>query len=170
LAGGRLLDHRVFGAQAADSRGPALRLHQHRIPDAQHAREQRPRDDGAGAGEPAATSAGSMKPITSPTSAFSPLPLSTFVIVPARGAGNSTVALSLSISTIESSIATTSPSRFFQVPIMTSVIDSPTSGTFSSMAMEGSQCQRGGEMVDACLPADASRGDRRQKQDRIGIE
>ena len=56
-------------------------------------------------------------------------------MVPDVGAGSSTVALSLSISTIESSAATASPSCFFHVPTITSVIDSPTSGTFSSMGM-----------------------------------
>jgi hypothetical protein len=66
------------------------------------------------------------------------------VIAPAAGAGNSTVALSLSISTSDSSTTTASPSRFFQAPIITSVIDSPTSGTLSSMAMNEESCDGAG--------------------------
>ena len=88
-----------------------------------------------------------MMPITSPTTAFSPLAFSTLMIVPDAGAGSSTVALSLSISTIDSSAATTSPSCFFHTPIITSVIDSPTSGTFSSIAMDHRRPEAASERV-----------------------
>src|ERR1051325_10537644 len=53
-------------------------------------------------------------------------------MTPLTGAGNSTVALSVSISTRFSSFSTRSPSCLSQEPICTSVIDSPTAGTFNS--------------------------------------
>ena len=49
-------------------------------------------------------------------------------MTPFDGAGNSTVALSLSISTITSSADTASPTFFFQTPIITSVIDNLLKG------------------------------------------
>ena len=58
-----------------------------------------------------------------------------FESVPATGAGRSTVALSLSISTTGSSFSTRSPTLLCHLPIWTSVIDSPTSGTLSSIGM-----------------------------------
>ena len=51
------------------------------------------------------------------------------------GAVRSTVTLSVSIFAITSSRATASPSPFSHSPICTSVIDSPTLGTFNSIAM-----------------------------------
>src|SRR5688572_21700746 len=73
--------------------------------------------------------------MTSPTFAISPFFLSTSVTVPAAGAGSSTVAFSLSSVTTGSSFWTDSPLRLSQSPISTSEIDSPTSGTFSSIGI-----------------------------------
>src|SRR5690349_4476297 len=56
-------------------------------------------------------------------------------MVPAAGAGKSTVTLSVSILTMISSRETCCPSDFSQSPICTSVIDSPTGGTFSSIGI-----------------------------------
>ena len=53
----------------------------------------------------------------------------------ASGAETSTVAFSDSISTSGSSLPAVSPSRFSHAPICTSVIDSPISGTRSSIGM-----------------------------------
>ena len=77
----------------------------------------------------------SMWAITSPTLAMSPFFFRIFVMVPAAGAGNSMVAFSVSMLTMFSSLATESPSFFNHSPISTSVIDSPTSGTFISVAI-----------------------------------
>ena len=77
----------------------------------------------------------SMWAITSPTLAMSPFFFKIFVMVPAAGAGSSMVAFSDSMLTMFSSLATESPSFFNHPPISTSVIDSPTSGTFSSVAI-----------------------------------
>src|SRR5688500_16007577 len=57
-----------------------------------------------------------------------------FEMTPAVGAGSSTVTLSVSIMATTSSRETVSPSDFNQSPLTTSVIDSPTGGTFSSTA------------------------------------
>src|SRR2546430_7118901 len=73
--------------------------------------------------------------MTSPTAAFSPLCLSIWVMVPAAGAGSSTVAFSVSITTTGSSWSTDSPGFLSQSPISTSLIDSPTEGTTNSTAM-----------------------------------
>jgi hypothetical protein len=54
---------------------------------------------------------------------------------PADGAGNSTVALAESSITTVSSAATLSPSFLSHSPISTSLMDSPTRGTFSSIAI-----------------------------------
>ena len=55
--------------------------------------------------------------------------------IPSASAGNSNVALSDSSSHITSSILTKSPSFFTQAAIVTSVTDSPTEGTFMSIAI-----------------------------------
>src|SRR5690349_4530275 len=57
----------------------------------------------------------------------------TILKIPLASAGNSNVALSDSTSAITSSSVTKSPSFFIQVEIVTSVIDSPTAGTFISL-------------------------------------
>src|SRR5262245_57540680 len=71
----------------------------------------------------------------SPTAADSPFFLRTRAIFPDSGAGSSTVAFSLSKLTTGSSFFTLWPSLLSQSPISTSVMDSPTSGIFSSMRM-----------------------------------
>src|SRR5207344_3309460 len=59
--------------------------------------------------------------------------LATMRRIPLASAGNSNVALSDSTSAITSSSFTKSPSFFNQVEMVTSVIDSPTAGTFISL-------------------------------------
>src|ERR1043166_3349143 len=73
--------------------------------------------------------------MTSPTRAVWPLDLRIFASVPGAGAGNSTVAFSDSMVTTFSSRATGSPSDLSHSPIWTSVMDSPTLGTLSSMGI-----------------------------------
>src|SRR6185369_7195062 len=73
--------------------------------------------------------------MTSPTFATSPFCLRTWLSVPDSGAANSTVAFSLSKVTNGSSFRTGWPADFSNAPISTSVIDSPTSGTFSSIGI-----------------------------------
>src|ERR1051325_10371444 len=70
--------------------------------------------------------------MTSPTFAVWPFAFKIWAIIPESGAGNSTVAFSLSRLTTGSSFSTWSPWFLSQAPISTSVIDSPTSGIFSS--------------------------------------
>src|SRR5262249_26818853 len=77
----------------------------------------------------------SMMPITSPTVATCPRSFMTCEMMPLTGAGNSTVALSVSISTTVSSFSARSPGCLSHAPICTSVIDSPTWGTLSSIAI-----------------------------------
>ena len=72
--------------------------------------------------------------INAPISSVSPS-LATILNVPEASEGNSNVALSDSSSHIISSILTVSPSFFTQVAIVTSVTDSPTDGTFISIAI-----------------------------------
>ena len=55
-----------------------------------------------------------------------------FEILPARGAGTSTVILSVSSSTSVSPEATGSPSFLSQLETVASTIDSPSGGTFIS--------------------------------------
>src|SRR5690606_26208538 len=93
---------------------------------------------GAGAAAPsglASAAPSSMSPITSPTLAGSPCFLRMRLTTPATGAGTSTVTLSVSISTSGSSFSTRWPSCLSHCAISTSVIDSPTLGTFSSTGM-----------------------------------
>src|SRR4051812_7887717 len=71
--------------------------------------------------------------MTSPTAACSPFFFNTWVTTPFTGAGNSTVTLSVSIMTTGSSCLTGWPASLSQSPTSTSVIDSPTAGTRSSM-------------------------------------
>ena len=78
---------------------------------------------------------GSIKAMTSPTAAFSPVRLTILPSVPETGDGNSTVAFSDSSVTTFSSLLTASPSRLSHGPISTSVTDSPTEGIFNSTAM-----------------------------------
>jgi hypothetical protein len=73
--------------------------------------------------------------MTSPIAADSPWCFTIFVSRPAAGAGTSTVAFSESRTATASSFATASPSAFNHLPISTDVTDSPTGGTFSSMAI-----------------------------------
>jgi hypothetical protein len=73
--------------------------------------------------------------MTSPTFAVSPLRLRIFSSEPAAGAGSSRVVFSDSITTMLSLAEMTSPSFFSHWPISTSVIDSPTDGTLSSICM-----------------------------------
>src|SRR6056297_671848 len=97
---------------------------------------------GASAGSPAsagfsseasAAAPASMRAMTSPTSAVSPSDLSTTCRTPASEAGTSSVALSVSTSTSGSSFSTRSPGCFSQAPMNTSLIDSPTEGTLTSV-------------------------------------
>src|SRR5258705_1694671 len=74
--------------------------------------------------------------MTSPTFAFSPFFLRTRVTVPAAGAGSSTVTLSVSMTTTAPSFSTAWPSGTSPSPICTSVMDSPTDGTFSSIGID----------------------------------
>ena len=57
-------------------------------------------------------------------------------MVPATGAGTSTVTLSVSSSTSGSSTEKASPTCLCHFPTTASVIDSPSCGTFNSNAME----------------------------------
>src|SRR6056297_3806190 len=75
----------------------------------------------------------SIRAMTSPTSAVSPSSLSTSCRTPASEAGTSSVALSVSTSTRGSSFSTRSPGCFSQAPMNTSLIDSPTEGTLTSV-------------------------------------
>ena len=81
-----------------------------------------------------APAAGSIEHITAPMGNTSPSE-ATMCNIPSASAGNSNVALSDSSSHKTSSNFTWSPSFLFQVATVTSVIDSPTAGTFISMAM-----------------------------------
>ena len=76
----------------------------------------------------------SIEQITAPIGRTSPS-LATICKIPSASAGNSKVALSDSNSHKTSSSFTWSPSFLFQVATVTSVIDSPTAGTFMSMAI-----------------------------------
>src|SRR5690625_3571487 len=89
----------------------------------------------AGSAGVSATSPSSMWATASPISALSPSAFSSFTTVPEAGAGISSVALSVSISTTGSSRRTVSPSFFSHVPMNTSAIDSPTDGTLTSIAI-----------------------------------
>src|SRR5579863_4901392 len=73
--------------------------------------------------------------------------------IPAFSAVNSNVALSDSSSAIASSIATASPSFFIQRDKVTSVIDSPTVGTFTSReeVVAGAGCDVGAVVGAASL-------------------
>jgi hypothetical protein len=73
--------------------------------------------------------------MTSPTATFDPCGFRMRRSTPAAGAGSATVAFSLSTSTSGSSAATGSPSLFSQAPMVACVMDSPSAGTRSSMAM-----------------------------------
>ncbi len=105
-------------------------------------------DAGAAAGAGAATAAGaasatvtdavappaSIVQMTAPIGKTSPS-FATMCKIPSASAGNSNVALSDSSSHNTSSNFTWSPSFLFQVATVTSVIDSPTAGTFISIAI-----------------------------------
>jgi len=74
--------------------------------------------------------------MTSPTLAMSPFCFKSLPMAPAAGDGSSTVAFSLSSVTTGSSFLTVSPDFLSQPPISTSVMDSPISGTLSSMGIK----------------------------------
>src|SRR5436190_3155505 len=76
--------------------------------------------------------------MTSPTAAVSPCFLSTSVMMPAAGAGNSMEAFSLSRTTTGSSRWTESPFCLSQLPISTSETDSPAAGILSSIGIVSS--------------------------------
>ena len=84
----------------------------------------------AGAAAAAPTIDSSKSARRSPTFTTAPSAAACFVITPARGAGTSTVILSVSSSTRVSPAATGSPSFFSQRETFASTIDSPSGGTF----------------------------------------
>ena len=83
---------------------------------------------GAAAGDPSVISILQIKPPMGSVS-FS---FATILKIPLASAGNSKVALSDSTSAMTSSSLTKSPSFFIHVESVTSVMDSPTAGTFIS--------------------------------------
>src|SRR5690606_9770013 len=91
----------------------------------------------AAAGRDAAAPAcdSSTRATTAPTGTVSPGAKSCSVRTPAIGEGTSSVALSVSTSTMGSSTATGSPTDLSQLPMMTSEIDSPAAGTLTSVAI-----------------------------------
>jgi hypothetical protein len=102
---------------------------------------------GAGAGFAAATAAaglaaafagaapGAIVPSSAPTFTVVPAGALISAMVPADGAGTSTVTLSVSSSTSGSSAATASPACLNHLATVASVTDSPSVGTLISTAM-----------------------------------
>src|SRR6476660_2541696 len=77
----------------------------------------------------------SIRAITAPTATVSPSPANCSVRTPATGDGTSTLTLSVSRLAIGSSAATASPGFFNHCASVPSVIDSPSAGTSTSVAI-----------------------------------
>jgi hypothetical protein len=96
-------------------------------------------ESGAGAPVPAGAALSSSSPRSWSTFTTSPSATAVDAMTPARGAGTSTVILSVSSSTIVSPLATESPCFFTQRETVASTIDSPSGGTLMDNISYGSK-------------------------------
>src|SRR3954447_21140201 len=103
-----------------------------------------------------------MRAITAPTATLSPSWTSCSVSTPATGDGTSTLTLSVSRLAIGSSWATASPGFFSHWASVPSVIDSPSAGTSTSVAIPIPLLRRDGRRVGL-----AAMAERRGNQGRL---
>src|SRR5215218_1567480 len=110
-------------------------------------------DEAGGASAAAAVTFSSMRAMTAPTATVSPSLTSVSLSTPADGDGTSTLTLSVSSVAMGSSAATASPGFFSHCASVPSVIDSPSAGTATSVAMAVLLLGGDGRALDAAAMA-----------------